>query len=137
MTRRASGYARSGGGWTRLKRQTLDRDGHRCYSPHPDVCAGTAITADHVVPISAGGAHDLSNLAAICAPCHDRKTEAERIAGLRRAVGKAAPRVEAHPGVIRSEAHPGDPDQTRGASAAKRYSTAGPACACAPFSGAA
>ena len=40
----------------------------------------TRLQADHIVPVSQGGTHDLANLQALCAgpgSCHARKTAAE------------------------------------------------------------
>jgi 5-methylcytosine-specific restriction endonuclease McrA len=38
------------------------------------MCGAPAIVPDHVIPLSAGGTDDESNLQALCKPCHDRKT---------------------------------------------------------------
>jgi 5-methylcytosine-specific restriction protein A len=35
------------------------------------------LQADHIVPVSYGGTHSLSNLQALCEPCHRAKTAAE------------------------------------------------------------
>jgi hypothetical protein len=35
-------------------------------------CLGVATTADHIVPVAAGGDHSLANLRPACAPCNDR-----------------------------------------------------------------
>lgn len=51
-------------GWARTREQVLERDNWMCH-----VCGRPgADTADHIVPVSRGGTHALSNLAAI----HDR-----------------------------------------------------------------
>lgn len=86
-----SSYAQPGN-WKTTKRRILERDGHRCY-----LCGGTAITVDHVVNVAAGGSHDDDNLAAICDPCHDVKSEHERRAGIK---ARKAGRQVQHPGVI-------------------------------------
>lgn len=87
--------------WQTRKRKVLARDEHRCYIAGP-TCAGVATTADHITPVSEGGTHDLSNLAAICEPCHEIKSKAERAAGRarRRArYGRQRP-VERHPNAL-------------------------------------
>lgn len=48
-----------------LTRAVLERDGRRCAW-----CGGTATTADHIVPRSAGGPDTLANLQAACAACN-------------------------------------------------------------------
>ena len=37
-----------------------------------------AVVADHIVQRNKGGADDEGNLQALCTPCHDRKSAAER-----------------------------------------------------------
>jgi 5-methylcytosine-specific restriction protein A len=44
-------------------------------------CGAKASEVDHVVPLSAGGTHDRSNLMARCKPCHSRKTLKENRGG--------------------------------------------------------
>lgn len=86
------------GDWETRKRRVLQRDEHRCYLGLPG-CTGVAVTADHVIPVTQGGTHDLENLAAICGPCHEAKSNQERAAGRarRRArVGRNRP-AEQHP----------------------------------------
>ncbi|MGW1770296.1 HNH endonuclease [Streptomyces sp. NPDC002104] len=51
----------------------MERDGFRCYG-----CNGEASEIDHVRPLWEGGTDDLSNLAAVCKPCHSTKTKTER-----------------------------------------------------------
>lgn len=69
-------------GWEEQRRakRVIARDGTRCH-----VCGLLgADEADHVIPLEQGGADDESNMAAIHGePCHARKTEAERLAGVR------------------------------------------------------
>lgn len=93
---RGGGYAQPGN-WKTLKARVLKRDGYTCY-----LCGGDADTADHVIPVAQGGTHDMDNLAAICTPCHDVKTETERLAGIKAAAAK--PRVPKAPSLI--EGHP-------------------------------
>jgi len=55
--------------WRKLRAQVLERDGYRCR-----YCGDPATHADHVVPVSMGGAHlDPANVVAACAPCNRRK----------------------------------------------------------------
>ena len=56
-------------GWPALRLACLKRDRWVCQ-----LCGGRATDADHIVPRSAGGGDDLSNLRALCHPCHLRAT---------------------------------------------------------------
>jgi 5-methylcytosine-specific restriction protein A len=93
-----SGY-RQPGNWQALKAKVLRDADYRCYSPFPTLCTGDAVTADHLISVGEGGTHALSNLAAICEPCHDEKTKQERLRGIaRRSSGKGKRRQpERHP----------------------------------------
>lgn len=42
-------------------------------------CAGVANTADHLIPVSLGGTHELSNLAAACGKCNYGRGNKTRI----------------------------------------------------------
>jgi hypothetical protein len=56
--------------WFPLVTQVLNRDGNLCQ-----YCgAGGNLTADHVVPMSRGGTHDITNLVACCLPCNSKKS---------------------------------------------------------------
>ncbi|MEO1503139.1 MAG: HNH endonuclease [Pseudomonadota bacterium] len=53
--------------WAERREAVIQRDGYRCaycekqcYSPH----------VDHIVPVSRGGTHDLSNLTVACPACN-------------------------------------------------------------------
>lgn len=81
------------GNWRTIKARILERDGHRCY-----VCGATATEVDHLVNVAAGGTHEDDNLAAICEPCHKRKTQREAQAGR---VSQRRP-SERHPGLLRT-----------------------------------
>ncbi|MFC4116470.1 HNH endonuclease [Nonomuraea zeae] len=60
--------------WRRRRTLVLSRDGRRCY-----VCRQLgANEVDHIVPVARGGTHDLTNLAAICASCHLKKSAEDR-----------------------------------------------------------
>ena len=52
-----------------VAREVWDRDGWECRhcGSHRD------LTADHVVPVSKGGADEMSNYQTLCRPCNSRK----------------------------------------------------------------
>ncbi|MYF31199.1 MAG: HNH endonuclease [Gammaproteobacteria bacterium] len=59
--------------WERLRLATLRRDGYACQK-----CGKRGrLEVDHKVPLQAGGTDDMSNLQALCLPCHFAKTRAE------------------------------------------------------------
>lgn len=95
---RSQGY-RKAGNWATLRAKVLRDAEHRCYSPFPALCIGDATSVDHLIPVAEGGTHALENLAAICKPCHDTKTEQERRRGIaRRSAGNGKRRQpEPHP----------------------------------------
>lgn len=74
-TAAARGY---GWQWTATRKRILVRDRYRCYR-----CGRLADEVDHVRPRAEGGSSRDENLAAICAPCHRRKTQAEAQRGRR------------------------------------------------------
>jgi 5-methylcytosine-specific restriction endonuclease McrA len=85
------------GDWKSRRAKVLRRDGNACT-----VCGAPASEVDHVVPVAEGGSHELHNLAAICTPCHLRKTAEERARGRQRAAARK-PRFrgpEPHPGAL-------------------------------------
>ena len=67
------------GRWERVRQQQL-RDEPRCRQ-----CgAEEHLQVDHILNIARGGAlYDRENLQTLCKPCHDKKSERERLAGLR------------------------------------------------------
>ncbi|QOC89868.1 HNH endonuclease [Micromonospora craniellae] len=76
-------YGMSRSEWDALSRRILIRDGWTCY-----VCGKQAATqVDHKIPVAEGGSpRDAANLGAICeSPCHENKSEAERIRAAQRA----------------------------------------------------
>lgn len=78
-------------GWTTTRNRILKRDAYRCY-----LCGTQATEVDHVINAASGGSHDDSNLAAICATCHEAKTKRE-------AAAARQPRrrpIEKHPGLL-------------------------------------
>lgn len=55
--------------WRKVKARVLRRDGYVCR-----YCGGEATTADHVHPVSRGGApYDPANLVASCSDCNAAK----------------------------------------------------------------
>jgi 5-methylcytosine-specific restriction enzyme A len=62
--------------WQALRTRVLQRDNHTCQVRGPR-CLGMATEVDHVVPVSRGGADNLSNTRAVCKPCHDALTAAQ------------------------------------------------------------
>ena len=55
--------------WSAIRAKVLRRDGRICQS-----CGDAATEVDHV---EAGDDHDLSNLQALCTPCHRAKSARE------------------------------------------------------------
>jgi 5-methylcytosine-specific restriction protein A len=60
--------------WRLIRREVLERDGHRCRA---EGCDARATEVDHEVPVRLGGTDDMSNLFSLCKPCHSRKTMRE------------------------------------------------------------
>jgi 5-methylcytosine-specific restriction endonuclease McrA len=57
--------------WWRLRNSVIARDSGLCaYCDDHD---GVTMTADHVVPLSKGGAHDPRNMVCCCVPCNSSK----------------------------------------------------------------
>jgi 5-methylcytosine-specific restriction endonuclease McrA len=54
------------------RRLVLEAAGFRCEVRGP-TCTTTATTADHIVPVSAGGSSELQNLRAACRSCQNRQ----------------------------------------------------------------
>lgn len=58
---------------SRLRRQVIERDHHRCsYCQSPDV-VGVPMVVDHVIPQKAGGTTGLTNLTSACYRCNEFK----------------------------------------------------------------
>jgi len=55
--------------WNELRHQVYTRDNHTCQN-----CGATSVElhAHHVVPLSAGGTNNTSNLTTLCASCHTK-----------------------------------------------------------------
>lgn len=49
---------------------TLDNSNHTCH-----YCGHPATTADHILPVSQGGGHELSNLLAACVRCNSSRQD--------------------------------------------------------------
>ena len=64
--------------WPGLRAACFHRDGYRCVS-----CgARHELQADHVVPLSRGGAPlDLANLQTLCRPCNSAKSDSDGFRG--------------------------------------------------------
>lgn len=52
-----------------MRAAVLRRDRHRCVD-----CGAPATEVDHVVPRALGGRTVMTNLAAVCESCHDKRT---------------------------------------------------------------
>jgi len=54
--------------WNELRKQALERAGYRC-----EQCGRTGrLHVHHIIPVSEGGSHDLSNLMVLCPHCHSK-----------------------------------------------------------------
>lgn len=82
-------YAQGRGGrpWRRLRDQVLERDQHLCQPCKAQGILTQATMVDHIVPQAEGGTDDPKNLQAICADCHQAKTNEERRRGIHRHYG--------------------------------------------------
>lgn len=70
-SRHERGY---GNDWDKLRKVVLRRDKNLCQSCYKLGRLSEASAVDHIKPKAKGGTDDLSNLQAICKPCHNRKT---------------------------------------------------------------
>ncbi len=59
--------------WQRMSAEQLARE------PNCRRCGRPGKIADHIIPRRQDGADDPSNLQTLCAACHQRKTNAERL----------------------------------------------------------
>ena len=55
--------------WHSRRQTVLDRDDYQCRNCGVND-SEEQLHVHHIVPISAGGAHDTTNLATLCKPCH-------------------------------------------------------------------
>lgn len=88
--------------WERTRKRILRRDGNRCThrDQYGDRCQSMATDVDHIV---AGDNHDDSNLRALCAFHHQKKSSSEGAAARARAQWrnkKRFSRAEQHPGLL-------------------------------------
>lgn len=60
--------ARARASWEEQKRRVWARSQGWCEAPR---CCRRAVDVHHLVKRSQGGTNDLTNLAALCRPCHD------------------------------------------------------------------
>jgi 5-methylcytosine-specific restriction protein A len=74
--RTASTQRTSQTGWKMQRARTLQRDNHTCQIRGPR-CTIEATQVDHIRSAAAGGTNQLTNLQAVCKPCHDLKTARE------------------------------------------------------------
>ena len=73
-TRHQRGY---GWQWEKQRARILDRDKHLCVACRAAGRAVIATDVDHIIPRSAGGSEDDSNLQSLCSACHKAKTARE------------------------------------------------------------
>jgi len=71
--------------YQRNRRAVLAGAGWRCQ-----YCGGRANTADHVIPLTMGGSHDLANLVACCRRCNSSR--GARLTNELKAVGRVGAR---------------------------------------------
>lgn len=66
-------------GWATTRRRILERDGNQCTRilDNGTRCRARATDVDHIVPDSAGGSDDDTNLASLCAQHHATKSSSE------------------------------------------------------------
>jgi 5-methylcytosine-specific restriction protein A len=83
-SRHARGY---GSSWDKLRITVLNRDSHLCQACLSRNRVTPANQVDHIIPRSKHGTDDLSNLQALCKPCHDDKTIKDNGGTTRQAIG--------------------------------------------------
>ncbi|MCW8884153.1 MAG: HNH endonuclease [Motiliproteus sp.] len=75
-TQRGYGHA-----WRKLRKQAMNRDSWLCQACLEMGRVTPATEVDHVIPKADGGTDRLSNLRAICKPCHQDKTQQDSRGG--------------------------------------------------------
>jgi 5-methylcytosine-specific restriction endonuclease McrA len=61
-------------GWAKIRARVLRRDNNTCV-----YCGGQATEVDHIIPVSRGGTHVLSNLCASCKGCNASRNHEQRM----------------------------------------------------------
>lgn len=64
-----------GGSWKTIRWAVLQRDGFRCRYCGQEAADGVRLEVDHVVPRSAGGSDNMSNLLTACEECNQGKRD--------------------------------------------------------------
>lgn len=85
VSRHARGY---GTAWDRKRKRILKRDQHLCQPCLSADRLTPASQVDHITSKAKGGTDDDDNLQAICGPCHEAKTIAEKGGTVRRPIGE-------------------------------------------------
>jgi 5-methylcytosine-specific restriction endonuclease McrA len=62
---------------TSVRRKVRERDGDRCRLCGCPRSGAVKLAVDHVLPVSRGGTHDVTNLVTLCERCYWAKTRAE------------------------------------------------------------
>lgn len=107
-----SRWGQGGGVPARIRRLVLERDGYRCQLRLFGYCSGRAEEVDHTVSLGTLGIHrrdpranDPNLLAAVCIPCHRRKSQREALEATRKYHADRASRLR-----LPQRPHPGDFD---------------------------
>ena len=94
----------------RIRRAVLARD-VVCQLQY-DCCLGDAVEIDHVISVAELGIDhpyldDPDNLRGVCRPCHARRTEAQKLAGIQASAARRRDRLK-RPSARSTAKHPGD-----------------------------
>lgn len=76
--------------WRKLRQRVLN-DQPLCEHCLKENRITSATEVDHIIPLRHGGTNDISNLQALCKPCHSRKTARENKAHKNRTGGTPSP----------------------------------------------
>lgn len=82
--------------WKRIRRDALERDGHRCVKCGWDQ---GPFEVDHIQTTAEGGTDTLDNAQTLCTHCHQQKTAAEAARGRARRAARGRHPTEKHPGL--------------------------------------
>lgn len=80
--------------WPHIRRTILQRD-PTCKLAYPELCTTTSTQVDH---IDDDANHQPTNLRGVCKPCHDKRSERQRLDALGVGPGRRRP-IEQHPGL--------------------------------------